>query len=196
MKFRGFRIEPGEIEDLLRQFPAVKDAVVVLDNDSKMPRLIGYVVTCSLALEPRDLRAHLKARLPEYMVPATFVVLPQWPSLPAERWIGGHAPGADAVSRRSSEPPHRNGAECGARLGTVLEIHPIGTDDNFFDLGGHSLQPFRSPRVSVIVSGSNFLSAEFLNILRLLSSPRTLICCTGPTNRAVALKRMPIRSDY
>ena len=115
--------------------------MVVLDNDSNTPRLVGYVVTCGIALEPGDLRAHLKARLPEYMVPAAFIVLRQWPLTSSgkvdRRALPRPEPTPSAADRQSLRTEmEQNVAHVWEQ---VLEMHPIGPDDNFFDLGGHSL---------------------------------------------------------
>ena len=112
VKLRGFRIKPGEIEDALRKFPEVDDAVVILDSQRNIPRLIGYVVSFGVAPEACDLRAHLKARLPEYMAPTAFAVLREWPLTSSGKIDRrASAPGMGATCRYSSKPAHRNGAE-------------------------------------------------------------------------------------
>src|SRR5207253_2342743 len=71
VKIRGYRIELGEIESVLSQHQGVRDAVVLVREDSPgEKRLVGYVVSSSGALSPSDLREHLRAKLPEYMVPS------------------------------------------------------------------------------------------------------------------------------
>ncbi|HEV2735334.1 MAG TPA: AMP-binding protein, partial [Longimicrobiaceae bacterium] len=143
VKVRGFRIELGEIEGLLLRHPDVREAVVAAREDEPgRTRLVGYVVAVDQAPSAADLRAHLKAELPEYMVPAAFVVLAALPktgsgkvdrrALPAPE-----APGAPAESYVAPESDaERRLAEIWAE---VLRVERVGTRDDFFALGGHSL---------------------------------------------------------
>jgi amino acid adenylation domain-containing protein len=143
VKVRGFRIEPGEIEDLLLRHPGVRDAVVAAREDEPgRTRLVGYVVPREQAPSAAELRRHLAAELPEYMVPAAFVVLDGLPrtgsgkvdrrALPAP-----DAPGAPAESYVAPESEaERRLAEIWAE---VLRVERVGTRDDFFALGGHSL---------------------------------------------------------
>ncbi len=143
VKVRGFRVELGEIEDVLLRHPAVRDAVVAAREDEPgRTRLVGYVVAAGEAPTAAGLRAHLKAELPEHMVPAAFVVLDALPrtgsgkvdrrALPAPE-----APGAPAESYVAPE------TEAERRLAgiwaEVLRVERVGIRDDFFVLGGHSL---------------------------------------------------------
>jgi amino acid adenylation domain-containing protein len=140
VKVRGFRIEPGEIEEVLASHPAVA-AVVVLPREVEGSRaLVAYVVPEDLDLP--SLRAALRERLPEYMVPAFFVPLPALPINPNGK--------VDRAALRRMEPRRDSGAPSRPPRGAleeavaaiwceVLEIERIGAEDRFFDLGGHSL---------------------------------------------------------
>ncbi|HEU0077406.1 MAG TPA: amino acid adenylation domain-containing protein, partial [Longimicrobiaceae bacterium] len=100
VKVRGFRVEPGEIEDLLLRHPAVRDAVVAAREDEPgRTRLVGYVVAAGEAPTAAELRRHLKAELPEYMVPAAFVVMDALPKT-----------GSGKVDRRALPAPGAPGA--------------------------------------------------------------------------------------
>ncbi|MFI9817650.1 non-ribosomal peptide synthetase [Saccharothrix variisporea] len=140
VKIRGFRIEPGEVEAVLRAHPAVADAVVTTWSAGPADvRLVAHVV---LRRPVPDLRPHLAARLPEYMIPAAVVELPALPrtgtgkidraALPEPTWTGAateHVPPRDEVE-----------AALAAIWREVLSLPgDVGVHDNFFALGGHSL---------------------------------------------------------
>ena len=142
VKVRGFRIEPGEVEEALRSHPAVRDAVVAAREDgSGERRLAGYVVPAGEETpDAGELRAHLLARLPGYMVPAAFTVLgalPLTPSgkvdrlaLPAPEWVES---AAGAAPRTPTE------VALAAVWAEMLGREDVGAEDDFFALGGHSL---------------------------------------------------------
>jgi len=80
VKVRGHRIELGEIETVLQQHEAVRESVVLLRGEAEQQQLVGYVVSAAGAtVTSSELRAHLEQHLPEYMIPAAFVTLEQWP---------------------------------------------------------------------------------------------------------------------
>lgn len=144
VKIRGFRIEPGEIEATLSRHPSVQECVVVARQErSAEKRLVAYVV---LLREPplsmAELRRFLKERLPEYMVPAVFVRLE---SLPLNRngKVDRTALPAPDIERCLTTPfvaPKTTEEQALTQIWQeVLQIPTIGTEDNFFDLGGNSL---------------------------------------------------------
>jgi amino acid adenylation domain-containing protein/non-ribosomal peptide synthase protein (TIGR01720 family) len=145
VKIHGFRIEPGEIDAVLAQHPAVEDAVVHVREDVPGDRrLVGYVVwrEDAAGTEPGELRAYLKSRLPEYMVPSAFVVLPALPLSPNGK-VDRRALPAPAGERQVEdayvEPRNEMEARIAAIWREALQIDRVGVRDNFFDLGGHSL---------------------------------------------------------
>jgi amino acid adenylation domain-containing protein len=143
VKIRGFRIEPGEVEAVLARHPAVREAVVVVREDAPGDRrLVAYVTAAEGAVPaPAELRAHLKGRLPEYMVPSAVVVLDAIPLTPsgkvARRALpapSGPASGAEYVAPRTTTE------EVVAEIyADVLRVERVGVEESFFDLGGHSL---------------------------------------------------------
>jgi amino acid adenylation domain-containing protein len=144
VKIRGNRVELGEVEAALAGHPGVGACVVLARED--MPgekRLVAYVVTSSdRALPTGDLRKFLKDRLPDYMVPAAFVLLDRLPLTPSGKVDRGALPSPD--SRREAEsgyvaPRTLLEAQLAHIWEEVLDIHPVGMADNFFDLGGDSL---------------------------------------------------------
>jgi amino acid adenylation domain-containing protein len=143
VKIRGYRIELGEIEAALIKHPAVREAVVVVLEDTPgEKRLVGYLVKRQL-IQIADLRKYLGARLPGYMVPSVFVVLESFP-LTANGKVDRQAlPTPDGLR------PELGEAFVAARTPTeevlagiwmeVLKVGKVGVNDNFFELGGHSL---------------------------------------------------------
>jgi amino acid adenylation domain-containing protein len=144
-KVRGFRVEPGEIEAALRQHAAVREsAVVARENGQGIHHLVAYVVA---AREPvptvSELRGFLEEKLPEYMVPAAFVLLDALPLTPHGK-VDRHAlPTPDGTRPELNKPfvaPRSPTEKLLAEIwAQVLGVEPIGVQDNFFDLGGHSL---------------------------------------------------------
>ncbi len=147
VKVRGFRIEPGEIESALRRHASVADAAVVVRTDSGRPQLVGYVVpSADGTADAAELRAHLAARVPEYMVPFALVELERLPLTPSGKLDRRAlpAPDAGAVSRAEHVAP-RTAAEA-ALAGVwreLLRVERVGAHDNFFALGGDSILSIR-----------------------------------------------------
>jgi acyl carrier protein len=148
-KLRGVRGEPGEIEANLTAHPAVRNAVVRIHNDSSgMQRLIAYVRTAGGAASlAKELREFLRTRLPEQMIPEVFIELDQMPLLPSGKIDRLNLPipnGATLATLRTMVEG-RTEVERGLRSIwiEVLERDDISIDDNFFDVGGHSLSGMR-----------------------------------------------------
>jgi amino acid adenylation domain-containing protein/non-ribosomal peptide synthase protein (TIGR01720 family) len=150
VKVRGFRIEPGEIETALAAHPRVAGALVLLRADPPgEPRLVAYVVPRRGVPAPNteDLRGFLAGELPPHMIPAAFVALDELPltrhgkvdrdALPAP---SGERPELE----RSFEAPDGRVEEILARIWSeVLGVSPVGRHDNFFSLGGDSMQSIK-----------------------------------------------------
>jgi len=146
VKIRGFRIELGEIESILSQHEAIREAVVVAREDRPgEKRLVAYLTLRPATPEPAasEMREHLKRQVPDYMVPSAFVILARMPltqngkvdrpSLPDPglqrlETASGHCAPASTLERTV------------ARIcQDALRIESIGVEDNFFDLGAHSI---------------------------------------------------------
>ncbi|HEU0053133.1 MAG TPA: amino acid adenylation domain-containing protein, partial [Longimicrobium sp.] len=144
VKVRGFRIEPGEVEAAVASHPSVAQAVVLAKGDGADRRLVAYVVPrAGEEASPAALRTHLSARLPEYMVPAQWVVMDALPLTPSGK-VARRAlpePAADAVAGGRVHVPPRTPAEevVAAAWERVLGVRP-GVHDDFFELGGHSMR--------------------------------------------------------
>lgn len=142
VKIRGFRIELGEIESVLAKRAGVKQAVVLAKEDERGDkRLLAYVVADREASNsPEDLRAYLKERLPDFMVPTAIVALAKIPLTPNGKADRQALPEPEAVQSREFIAPKTPTEERIAKIWQeVLRDHRIGADENFFDLGGHSL---------------------------------------------------------
>jgi natural product biosynthesis luciferase-like monooxygenase protein len=145
VKVRGHRIELGEIEAELQRAPGVVDAAVVLREDTPGDqRLIAYVTVAGGAPAREVWQDALRQRLPEVMVPSTFVVLDALPLTPngkIDRKALPHSIPTDrALSPATLAPPQDDVQRHIASIWQeVLRTDAVGIDDNFFDLGGHSL---------------------------------------------------------
>ncbi|MCO5090977.1 MAG: amino acid adenylation domain-containing protein [Bosea sp.] len=144
VKIRGFRVELGEIETALMAHPAIGQAAVMLRCGEGGDRLVGYLVgNGGERPSPAALKAHLARGLPDHMVPAAFVFVPELPltvngkldraALPAP---GRSRPDSVAPYSAPRNPLERKLAETAA---AVFQLDLVGIDDNFFDLGGNSL---------------------------------------------------------
>ena len=145
VKVRGFRIEPGEIEAVLRLHEAVNEVVVIVREDTPgEKRLVAYCVPQpGEAPTASDLRTYLKARLPDYMIPSAFVMLEALPRTGIGK-LDRRAlpkPDASAESEANDSPVSRTPVEeaLSEIWAEVLGLRRVGVTDNFFELGGHSL---------------------------------------------------------
>ena len=148
IKLRGHRIEPGEIEALLEKFPNVVQAVVVLREDREGDtRLVAYLVSkLGASVEVGALRGALESELPEYMVPSSFVFLSALPltdngKIDRKALLKLPPPALSAVNSSRTESESGNAIESlVARVWQeALGIPAVGLEENFFDLGAHSL---------------------------------------------------------
>jgi amino acid adenylation domain-containing protein len=145
VKVRGYRIEVEEIEMALLDLSSIKEAVVVArQNQSEHKPLVAYLVPARQpAPNVSQLRSFLKKKLPDYMIPSTFVILDALPLTPTGKTDRRALP---APSRRRPEldtpfaPPTTPVEEALSQIWVeVLSFDQVGIHDNFFELGGHSL---------------------------------------------------------
>jgi natural product biosynthesis luciferase-like monooxygenase protein len=149
VKIRGYRIELGEIETLLGQHESVKENVLLLREDNPGDqRLAAYVIannnaTKDATIDAAALKAFLREQLPDYMVPSDFVVLDKFPLTPNAKIDRNALPSPQSAQQTVSTeyaPPEDALEETIAKLWQdTLRVEKIGINDNFFDLGGHSL---------------------------------------------------------
>jgi amino acid adenylation domain-containing protein/non-ribosomal peptide synthase protein (TIGR01720 family) len=143
VKIRGYRIEPGEVEAALRGNPEVAEAVVVARTDDGHLRLVAYVVPSGdTAPGTVALRAWLKQSLPDYMVPSAFVVLDRLPMATSGKVDRRALPAPDLQQEPSEswQPPRTvTEGQLADLWAQVLGVDRVGTEDNFFALGGDSI---------------------------------------------------------
>ena len=135
VKVRGFRIEPGEIEAVLREHPGVRDAAVVLRDGRLLACLVG---------EETDLRSWLRGRLPEGMIPAGFVFLDALPVTPTGKLdrqaLALLQPEAPAMMEEMPEMPATDKERLLAGIwAKALKLERVGLHDDFFQIGGDSI---------------------------------------------------------
>ncbi|HTU64055.1 MAG TPA: condensation domain-containing protein, partial [Polyangiales bacterium] len=139
IKLRGYRIELGEVEAVLRAHAHVSDAVVVARHDAGNTRLVGYVALHEQADVREALFAELRARLPEYMVPAQLVVLPELPLTASGKVDRRALPTPERSPQQQREPATKLEAQLLEIWRSVLSLPEAGVEDDFFELGGDSL---------------------------------------------------------
>ncbi|EMJ6443689.1 MULTISPECIES: non-ribosomal peptide synthetase [Bacillus] len=146
LKIKGFRVELGEIEMVLRELPSVKDAVVLAPAiEPGIHRIIAYVMLTEqdiVEITPL-LRSSLRGKLPEYMIPMTFVQIQEVPLTPNGKVDRQALESLDAPSSSfgTKYVPPRNDVEdtVASIMAEVMNVDQVGIFDNFFDLGGESL---------------------------------------------------------
>jgi natural product biosynthesis luciferase-like monooxygenase protein len=159
VKVRGHRIELGEIESLLAEEGSLRAVVVVAREDVVGDqRLVAYGIPhAGRTLDATALQAHLRARLPEWMVPTHFVALSAFPETP-NRKVDRKALPAPVEAPAARQGPYRAPeSDVEGRVAAVwrdvLRLAQVGRDDNFFDLGGHSLLAVKAHRALVAEFG-------------------------------------------
>jgi natural product biosynthesis luciferase-like monooxygenase protein len=152
VKIRGYRIELGEIETALGSHASVGEAVVVAREDTPGDqRIVGYVVAKAAPPDTAELREYLRGKLPEYMVPAHIVVLERMPLTPNGKVDRKQLPAPDGGAGQSAKaefvaPAGELEEQIAAAWRETLGLAKVGIQDNFFDLGGHSLLVVRLHR--------------------------------------------------
>jgi aryl carrier-like protein len=145
IKYRGFRIELGEIESVILDYTSVNNAIVLLREDENKPKqLVAYIIPkACMDINQGDLRTFMRRKLPEYMVPVSFIVLENYPLTPSNKVDIKALPLPSEENLKQSvefvaprDETEMLMAEVGSEL---LGIEKMGVFDNFFELGGHSL---------------------------------------------------------
>lgn len=139
VKLRGFRIELGEIEAAIASSPMVlQNRVIAREDRPGDKRLVAYVVP-SPDYETEDLRAHVAARVPDYMVPSAFVALDALPVNSSGKLDRNALPAPDLPRGDGRAPATDTERRVAALFAETLGVPKVGAEDDFFALGGHSL---------------------------------------------------------
>ncbi len=143
IKLRGFRIEPGEIEAVLRSDQRVAEAVVLLHNEGGRSSLVAYVVPREgESLSVTELRRAAMTALPDYMVPQTIMIIDELPMGPNSKLDRAALP-APRIERELVAPASEKEKAILEAWKAILDIGDIGVTENFFDIGGQSLAAVR-----------------------------------------------------
>jgi len=139
VKIRGFRIEPGEVEAVLQEHAAVRDAAVLVREIHGEPNLVAYVAAANL--DSGELRDWCRRFLPGYQVPSVFVLLDALPLTVQGKLDVAALPDPEASAPSEFVPPESPTEVVIAQIwGEVLGVPQVGLHDDFFALGGHSLR--------------------------------------------------------
>jgi amino acid adenylation domain-containing protein len=144
VKIRGFRIELGEIENALCMHPQVREAVMIVRSDKPGDKqLVAYIVCTQDKPTTNHLREFLQQKLPEYMIPAAFVVLEALPLTPNGKLDRRALPNPTIINFSQSNnfiaPRNEVEQQLAQIWAEILDVQPVGVKDNFFELGGNSL---------------------------------------------------------
>ncbi len=198
VKIRGTRIEPGEIENQLLRFPAITEAVVLAtEDDTGEKHLCAYITAGEDSLDSREIRKFLSAELPSYMVPTYFIQLDNMPLNINGKVDRALLPAPRAEKNSNHVPPGDEVERVLVKIWSeVLEIpeEKIGIEDEFFQLGGHSLKANQ-----VIARISNRLDVE-ITLAEIFSKPtiRELAIVIRGRNQqqAIMIPRAPQKESY
>jgi len=145
VKIRGFRIELGEIETSMQKNDAVERAVVIAFENGRLDKTLVAYFSCEKELQVTadELKQQISGQLPDYMVPAMFVQIDNWPMTPTGKIDRRKLPEPDFAGRQVKTefvaPRTETEQKLAKIVAEVLEIEKVGIHDNFFELGGHSM---------------------------------------------------------
>jgi long-subunit acyl-CoA synthetase (AMP-forming) len=144
IKLSGHRVEPEEIEEIIQSYPGVHRAVVVTDQDKGVTRLVAYVLPrVGQVVNAVELKNHTRQKLPEAMVPSVIVEITELPLTASGKIDRKRLPKIESMSLGRADTDKAPRTEIERSIAEIwqqeLQLTSIGINDNFFDLGGHSL---------------------------------------------------------
>ena len=195
VKIRGFRIELGEIEAVLLSHPQVREAVVLV-NESDRPEdraLVAYIVLNDPTCATQSLREFVKRQLPDYMIPAYWLILDNLPLTSNGKIDRRALPLPNPELNRSIDyvaPDNPTQTAIAAIFGQVLKLEKVGINDNFFEIGGNSLQ------ATQVISRLRESFALELPLRRLFEQPTVADLALAVTDIHATLQKLqtPIES--
>ncbi|MBI5804930.1 amino acid adenylation domain-containing protein [candidate division TA06 bacterium] len=142
VKVRGYRVELGEIEDRLAEYPGIKEAAVTVREDAGGNQILCGYYSALQGIQPQEIRKHMAQSLPEYMVPSHLMQMPALPQTHNGKIDRKALPDPSGQAEVDAKLPPRNPIDEGLAdiWKELLGLAEIGIDDNFFWLGGHSLK--------------------------------------------------------
>lgn len=149
VKIRGFRIELGEVEAALSQHPAVQSCVAVVREDHPGDKRLAAYIIVNRGYTPTEpeLRDHIRTQLPEYMIPANFMLLEEFPLTPNGKINRLELPSPQPTTHQAPikniAPRTENEKAIAQIWAEILRVPQVNVHDNFFELGGHSLLAVR-----------------------------------------------------
>jgi hypothetical protein len=151
VKVRGHRIELGEIENCIGLHQSVGQAVVIVREDAPGDvRIVAYIRFKGAPVPDEDLRAHMRQSLPEFMMPAHFVALEQFPLTPNLKVDRKMLPKPGKTAVATAEVYEAPASDLEVKIADIfkriLGVERVGLNDNFFNLGGHSLLAVQAHR--------------------------------------------------
>ena len=171
VKIRGYRIELEEIEAALLECEGVQQAVLMVREDAPDDkRLVAYLsANNGRELTIEDLRQHLKAKLPEYMLPSAYVLVDELPLLPTGKVDRRALPSTDGTRPRMMQayaaPRNRLERLLAELWQEILGVEQIGIRDNFFDLGGDSM------RAAILINRLQQRLGDYIYVVALFEAP-------------------------
>lgn len=196
VKIRGYRIELGEIETNLSRHASVQECIVIAREDTPGDlRLVAYVIPAGKAPSSEDLSSALRENLPEFMIPSIFAIVEAFPLTPNGKIDRKSLPAPDMLRPKSEveyvAPEGELQQTIAEVWNEVLHVENIGMDDNFFDLGGHSLLVVQAHRLL----RSRLEKPLSLTDLYRFTTIRTLCDYLSGANEGVALEQSRDRGE-
>ncbi|ALN59020.1 linear gramicidin synthetase subunit C [Lysobacter enzymogenes] len=175
VKIRGFRIEPGEIEARIAEAGYAQNAVLVRDDQPGRKQLVAYLAAPEAGFDLDALRRLLAAQLPDYMVPAAFVRLPQLPRNINGKLDRKALPAPDFASASARAPRDAKEQLFCTLVAEVLGLERVGIDDNFFALGGDSISSIqlvsRARKQGLVITARDVFRQQTVEVLAATAAP-------------------------
>jgi acyl carrier protein len=197
VKVRGYRVEPAEIEAVLNEHRTVRSSVVLPRKDARgESSLVAYFVASEQTLSISDLRSYLRTKLPEHLVPSRFAILENLPLTPNGKIDTQALPELSDIQTEMAAAYLAPRNEVEHLLTKIwretLELEQIGVNDNFFDLGGHSIAMLE------IYSKVHDVFDRELSIVEMFSHPTIGLLAeylSGETSERSSLERSQVRAE-